>query len=154
MNAGSVQMRMKHLTGTGRERYTLNGGKGNAGVQGAGLPAVRAGQMEERRIEGLWDCVYCGQKAIRARFDTCMSCGKPRGIENVFYLPEDLDAAVLTQEEKAKTTNAPDWLCEYCGSYNRADVSCCVKCGGDRAESKVDYGMLHKLTGRLFGRRD
>lgn len=110
--------------------------------------------IEARRIEGLWDCVYCGQKAIRARFDTCMSCGKPRGIENVFYLPEDPDAAVLTQEEKAGTTNAPDWLCGYCGSYNRADVSCCVKCGGDRAESKLDYGMLHKLTGRLFGRRD
>lgn len=116
--------------------------------------AVRAGQMEERRIEGLWDCAYCGQKGIRARFDACTSCGKSRGIENIFYLPEDLDAATLTQEEKDKTTDAPDWLCEYCGSYNRADVSCCVKCGGDRIVSKSDYGMLHKLTGKLFGRKD
>ncbi len=123
-------------------------------MQRADLPAVRAGQMEEKRIEGLWDCAYCGQKAIKARFDTCMSCGKSRGIETLFYLPENPDAAVLTQEEKAKTTNAPDWLCSYCGSYNRSDVSSCVKCGGNRAESKSDYGMLHKLTGRFFKRSE
>lgn len=122
---------------------------------GSILPAaVRAGQMEERRIEGLWDCAYCGRKAIKARYDACMSCGRPRGIDTLFYLPEDLDAATLTQEEKAKTTNAPDWLCDYCGSYNRADISRCAKCGGDRTESKSDYGMLHKLTGILFGRKD
>ncbi len=110
--------------------------------------------MEEKRIEGLWDCAYCGRKAIKARFGACTSCGKPRGIETVFYLPEDLDTTALTQEEKARTTNAPDWLCTYCGSYNRSDVSCCVNCGGDRAESKIDYGILHKLTGKLFRRKD
>ena len=108
--------------------------------------------MVEKRIEGLWDCAYCGRKAIKARSDACTSCGKPRGIETVFYLPEDLDGAALTQEEKARTTNAPDWLCAYCGSYNRSDASCCTKCGGDRAESKADYGILHKLTGRSLVR--
>ena len=58
--------------------------------------------MEERRIEGLWDCVSCGTKGIKARYDACVSCGKPRGMETVFYLPDDLAAATLTEEEKAK----------------------------------------------------
>ena len=59
----------------------------------------------------------------------------------------------LTEEEKAKTTNAPDWLCEYCGAYNRSDRSVCSKCGGDRSDSLHNYGRLHKLTGMLFGRK-
>lgn len=112
------------------------------------------GQMEEKRIEGLWDCAYCGQRAIKARYDTCTSCGRVRGIETCFYLPDNLDAATLTQEEKAKTTNEPDWLCGYCGAYNRADVNSCEKCGGEKGASKADYGMLHKLTGKIFGKKN
>ena len=106
--------------------------------------------MEEKRIEGLWDCVYCDRNGILARFDTCPGCGKARGIETCFYMPDDIEAATLTQEEKEKTTNEADWLCEYCGSYNRSDVFCCTKCGGSRLESKKNYGMLLKLTGRLI----
>ncbi len=109
--------------------------------------------MEEKRIEGLWDCVYCERKAIKARFADCPSCGKARGIETVFYLPDDLDAAALTPEEKAKTTNEPDWLCEYCGAYNRSNAARCEKCGSDRASAKLNYGMLHHLTGKLFGKK-
>lgn len=106
--------------------------------------------MEGKRIEGLWDCAVCGTNAIKARFDSCPACGKPRGIETMFYLPQDLDAATLTQAEKEKTSDAPDWLCEYCGSYNRSDVGSCSKCGAGKEEAKTNYGMLHKLTGRLF----
>ncbi len=58
--------------------------------------------MEERRIEGLWDCSYCKATGIKARFDECPSCGSAKGKETVFYLPDDIDAAVLTQEEKEK----------------------------------------------------
>ena len=58
--------------------------------------------MIENRIEGLWDCVYCGKVGIKARYDTCPSCGKPRGIENVFYLPDDIKAAILTRKKKRK----------------------------------------------------
>ncbi|MCI7322163.1 MAG: hypothetical protein MR508_02475 [Lachnospiraceae bacterium] len=110
--------------------------------------------MEEKRIEGLWDCIFCGREGIKARFDVCPSCGNPRGIETCFYLPEDLNAATLTQEEKEKTTNEPDWLCEYCGSYNRSDILRCTKCGADKSESKKHYGMLHELTGKLFGKKN
>ena len=109
--------------------------------------------MEVKRIEGLWDCKYCGQIGIKARFDTCTSCGKPRGIENTFYLPDNIEEAVLTKEEALKTTNEPDWLCEYCGSYNRSDVFVCEKCGSDKSEAKKNYGTIHKLTGKLFEKR-
>ena len=110
--------------------------------------------MEVKRIEGLWDCKYCGQRAIKARFDTCTSCGKPRGIENIFYLPDNIEEAVLTKEEALKTTNEPDWLCEYCGSYNSSNELVCEKCASNKSESKKNYGTIHKLTGKLFGRRN
>lgn len=92
------------------------------------------------RIEGLWDCAYCGQKGIKARFDTCISCGRPRGVETCFYLPDDMEAAALTEEEKAKTTNEPDWLCPYCGAYNRSNTIKCNKCGAAKSDSKTNYG--------------
>lgn len=110
--------------------------------------------MEERRVEGLWDCVYCESKAIKARYDTCPNCGKARGIETLFYLPQNLDAATLTAEEAAKTSNGPDWLCDYCGAYNRCDSIRCRDCGADRDSSKANYGILHKLTGKLFKKKD
>lgn len=106
--------------------------------------------MEENRVEGLWDCSYCGNVGIKARHDKCPNCGKARGIDCMFYLPEDIRGAILTREEAAKTTNLPDWLCEYCGAYNRSDKLFCESCGASKKSSKTHYGMLHKLTGKLF----
>ncbi len=100
--------------------------------------------MEQKRIEGLWDCVFCGSRAIRARYATCPNCGKSRGIDTEFYLPDDLEEATLTQEQAKKTTDSPDWLCEYCDSYNRSDAKFCKKCGAPREESRDDYATLHK----------
>lgn len=108
--------------------------------------------MEVKRVEGLWDCVFCGQIGIRAGLDTCPYCGKARGQETVFYLPTDIKNATLSKEEAAKTTDRPDWLCEYCGAYNRSDAGVCKKCGSPREEAKQNYGTLHKLTGKLFSR--
>ncbi len=104
--------------------------------------------MEAQRIEGRWDCAYCGRTGIRARFDTCVACGKPRGKETFFYLPSNKEEAVLTKEEAEQTTNAPDWLCAYCGSYNRSDAPFCKKCGASQEESTGDYGSFHRLTGK------
>ena len=99
--------------------------------------------MEEKRIEGLWDCVFCGSKRIRARFDTCPNCGKSRGIDTIFYMPKETASSVLTEEQAKKTTNRPDWLCKYCDSYNRSDASFCKKCGAPRSHAEDDYGTLH-----------
>ena len=98
---------------------------------------------EPKRIEGLWDCEFCGQKGIRARFDRCQGCGNPRGEETVFYLPADISSATLTKEEAAKTSNAPDWLCDYCGSLNSADLNYCKGCGSEKKEATQDYATLH-----------
>lgn len=106
--------------------------------------------MDSKRIEGLWDCVYCDQKGIRARYDHCPSCSGARIAETIFYLPDDLEAATLTKEEAAKTTNAPDWLCMFCDAYNRDDALVCKNCGADKSTSKINYGILHKLTGMFF----
>lgn len=109
--------------------------------------------MEAKRIEGLWDCVYCGQVGIKARFDTCTGCGKPRGIENTFYLPTNIEEATLTREEAAKTTNEPDWLCDFCGGYNPSNLTICAKCGANKESTTKNYGTIHKLTGKFFGRK-
>ena len=52
----------------------------------------------------------------------------------------------LTAEEAAKTSDAPDWLCKYCGSLNRSDESVCRGCSADRAEASDDYATLHTQT--------
>lgn len=109
--------------------------------------------MGENIVEGLWDCVYCDQKAIKARFDTCPYCGKSRGIDTIFYLPTDIASATLSKEEAKNVTNRPDWLCDYCDTYNKCTVSVCKKCGASKKESKRDYGVIHKLTGKLFGKK-
>lgn len=109
--------------------------------------------MEETRIEGLWDCVYCEKKKIKARFQECPYCGKARGIETIFYLPTDIKAATLTKEEAANTSNEPDWLCSFCGSYNNSRHNQCTRCGANKADRQSDYGMLHKLTGKIFKKR-
>ena len=106
--------------------------------------------MEQKRIEGLWDCSYCGQKGIRARFTECQSCGSPRNISTRFYLPTDLQAAALREEEAAKTTNEPDWLCSFCETYNRADALVCKGCGAAKEEAKGSYASFHQETGRSF----
>ncbi|MBR1470392.1 MAG: hypothetical protein IJ600_01965 [Lachnospiraceae bacterium] len=102
--------------------------------------------MNSNRVEGLWDCSYCGKKGIRARFDRCQECGSARGAETVFYLPADIRTATLTEEEAAETTDAPDWLCNYCGCLNRADETVCRGCSADRAEATNDYATLHAST--------
>ena len=104
--------------------------------------------LQAKRIEGLWDCEFCGQKAIRARFSVCPGCGSPRGASTLFYLPTDQEAFVLSRQEAAKTSNAPDWLCDYCGSLNSADETSCRGCGSPRKESRQNYGTLHASTGR------
>ncbi|MCR4690006.1 MAG: zinc finger Ran-binding domain-containing protein [Lachnospiraceae bacterium] len=109
--------------------------------------------MESKRIEGLWDCAYCGNTGIKARYGECQQCGSPRGPETRFYLPDDLQGAVLTKEEAAKTTNEPDWMCSYCSTYNRSDATVCKGCGALKKEADGNYGTRHKLTGFSFWKK-
>jgi len=106
--------------------------------------------MEKKRIEGLWDCAYCGRTGLKARVDKCDKCGHPRGPEIRFYLPTDIQAATLTKEEAEKTTNEPDWLCAYCNSYNSSNETVCEGCGASKEESAQNYGSINKVTGKSF----
>ncbi|MBR3103431.1 MAG: hypothetical protein IKH46_06375 [Lachnospiraceae bacterium] len=102
--------------------------------------------MDSNRIEGLWDCSFCGQKEIRARFDRCPACAAARAAETVFYMPTNIQAATLTAEEAAKTSDGADWVCAFCGNLNRCDEDRCRGCGSDRAEANQNYGSLHAST--------
>ncbi len=125
--------------------YTMKG-KGRKTLSVFGMFLGGRFKMDSNRIEGLWDCSYCGQKGIRARFDRCPGCSGARLADTMFYLPTDVQAATLTSEEAAQTSDAPDWLCKYCGSLNRSDETVCRGCSADRAEATDDYATLHTQT--------
>jgi hypothetical protein len=83
--------------------------------------------------EGRWNCPVCGSVQL-GRNKVCTQCGRPRGDDVEFYLPEDepevTDAARLTEAEAG-----PDWHCEHCGADNRGDQPHCHQCGAPRGES-------------------
>ena len=91
-----------------------------------------------RLIEGLWNCKYCGTKAIKGRHRECPNCGKVRDANTDFYLPKHKE---YVSDEQAKTINRnPDWVCEYCGEQLNSDNdSVCKSCGASREDNKSNY---------------
>ena len=88
-------------------------------------------------LEGLWDCPYCETKGIRGREKKCPICGKIRDNSTKFYLG---DTRNYVSEEKSKhISKNPDWLCEYCNSYNAAEEIECGVCGHKRDSEDKDY---------------
>lgn len=98
--------------------------------------------MEHKKIEALWDCVYCSTKGIGGSQMNCPNCGQPRGKEIRFYLPTDPSDYKEVDTTKVKVSEQPDWLCAYCGSYNKAETDGCKGCGAARTESKADYRRI------------
>lgn len=95
--------------------------------------------METTRITGrifenTWECPHCGKKN-RGRDRECINCGKPRGKETVY---DHQHIARLEGEEARKYMTGPDWLCEYCESYNSANLKKCKSCGAPKDANK-DY---------------
>ena len=91
-------------------------------------------------IMGYWDCPSCG-KAVKGTLRTCPHCGNARGQGVTFYTKE---LEYLSEEEAAKVGGEPDWLCEYCGTYNNAKNSHCVGCGAVRGSENQDYFDINK----------
>ncbi|MFN8576181.1 MAG: Ran-binding zinc finger domain-containing protein [Candidatus Sericytochromatia bacterium] len=86
---------------------------------------------------GRWDCPVCGQIGNLGNATSCPSCGSPRGKDVEFYLPKDSDAITdekLLQEAKAGV----DWICDYCGSDNKATATTCKSCGNERTKDDTD----------------
>lgn len=88
---------------------------------------------------GRWDCPFCGHIGNLGPETLCSACGRPRGSDVRFYLPED--APEVTEEQELKQAKAgPDWNCDYCGSANSASKLSCNSCGNARDQADVSNG--------------
>lgn len=81
--------------------------------------------------EGRWDCQYCGTKGILGRHKVCPNCAKSRPEGTTFYLPEDAET-VEDEKLKEQAQIGPDWICEFCGSSNPANLDVCRHCNAPR----------------------
>ena len=90
-----------------------------------------------RLIEGLWDCPYCAAKGIGGSKRECSNCGKPRGEETRFYMPNEI--TYVSEEEAEKINRNPNWLCDFCGSLNSDSDKTCKSCGSTRTSENKDY---------------
>ena len=85
-------------------------------------------------IEGRWDCTSCNTKGILGRYRECPNCGNPRGEDVKFYLEDKED--YVSDEEAKKISRNPNWMCDFCGSYNSDEKKKCKSCGAERRENK------------------
>ena len=90
----------------------------------------------KRIVEGRWDCKQCGSKGILGRYRECTNCGNPRGKEVKFYFPAESEKEYVQEDEAKKINKNPDWICNFCGSYNSDSLSKCKSCGAERGSSK------------------
>ena len=89
-------------------------------------------------VEGYWDCSACGAKGIRGHVRECPNCGRPRGEEVQFYMKEFGEQYALNEN----ASKNPDWLCDFCSSYNPDSVTKCLSCGADRESTSKDYSQI------------
>ncbi|MBW8874838.1 MAG: zinc ribbon domain-containing protein [Acidobacteria bacterium] len=97
--------------------------------------------------EGAWDCPACGRKGNRGPEKFCGGCGRPRGPDVKFYLPDE--APEVTDAEALKRSQAgADWICPYCNADNPAANAFCSGCGaprdGARTRAVVDHPLNEK----------
>ncbi|MEM9541258.1 MAG: zinc finger protein [Cyanobacteria bacterium P01_E01_bin.42] len=93
--------------------------------------------------EGRWDCPTCGTRGILGRYRECDNCGAPRPEGVRFYLPENAPNVTNT-EQLAIARGGADWICEYCGSSNRAQEENCMECGAPKSnatQAVKEYSM-------------
>ena len=94
--------------------------------------------MARRRIEGYWTCSYCGTKGIGGLTKTCPNCGHPQSKGLKFELDSG-SKKYLEPEIAENYGKGADWVCSYCGSYNRYNDESCKNCGAEKVEAEGDY---------------
>src|SRR4051812_5596642 len=95
--------------------------------------------------EGAWDCPACGRKGNRGPEKFCGGCGRPRGPDVKFYLPDD--APEVTDAEALRRAEAgADWICPYCAADNPVSNSFCSGCGAPRDGAKTREVVEHPLN--------
>lgn len=82
---------------------------------------------------GRWDCPSCGHTNLGPD-KHCAACGKSRGNQVKFYLPEN-EPAVTDASQIAEAKAGPDWECAHCGGANRARSNFCTDCGAEKGTS-------------------
>lgn len=80
--------------------------------------------------EGRWDCQYCGALGNQGRDKSCANCGRSRPDGTKFYLADDAEVSDKKLLQQAQL--GPDWICEYCGTSNAANITVCGSCGAPR----------------------
>lgn len=91
-----------------------------------------------RKVEGYWDCKYCGAKGIGGLTKTCPHCGNPQSKDVKLYLKPG-PKKYLEPEVAKDYGKGADWVCSYCGSYNRYNAKICRNCGSSKKEANEDY---------------
>jgi hypothetical protein len=90
---------------------------------------------------GRWDCLFCGHRGNLGPEKNCAACGKPRGKDVKFYLPEDAPE-VTDADEITRAEAGPDWNCDYCGASNSFNNDSCQGCGN--AKTQTDQSLQIK----------
>ena len=93
------------------------------------------------KVETEWNCTSCGTKNPGRNLN-CGNCNNPKEKaekkEN-YRLPENLDAAIVTDEALLATFNAgANWSCPNCGSDQRRPDGNCSQCGAGNPEKPAD----------------
>ncbi len=91
-----------------------------------------------RRVEGYWDCTYCGAQGIGGLTKTCPKCGHPQAKGLKFYVKKG-PQNYLEPEVAKNYGKGADWVCAFCGSYNRYNDVVCRNCGAEKADSEENY---------------
>ena len=99
-----------------------------------------------RLVEMHWTCPSCDSDNL-GRYRSCQKCGAVRGDNVKLRIPTHI--SYVDKETASKIDKRPDWLCDYCGSYNPANSSTCKHCGSSKEESTKDY-TTEKTKEELF----
>lgn len=94
--------------------------------------------MSGRKVEGYWDCTHCGTTGIGGLTKTCPNCGNPQAKNVKFYLKPGAKKYLKPEVAKDYGKGA-DWVCAFCGSFNRYNESNCKNCGAGKADAEEDY---------------
>lgn len=87
----------------------------------------------ERIVEGTWKCPNCGNQ-VRGSEMKCAGCGQTR--ENVSF-DYDASAATVDQAGLARAEGGADWVCGYCSTSNRSELTKCRQCGAGQGDGKA-----------------
>lgn len=94
--------------------------------------------MQNRIIEGVWDCQYCKAVAVRGSLRECPQCGHPRD-KDVEFRMDNPRNYVYDEEIAARVRSGPDWVCPACDCLNPATSASCLGCGTMRDATTKDY---------------